>query len=261
MALQAQTKSSNWQTLAPGIEYQDLTYATPTPWSHMHAFRINLAKNHLSLATARSLGYQAASANTYAQATQAFIAINGGFFDNQFRPLGLRIHHRKQINPLKMISWWGIFYVHAGRAHIVPPREFFANSHIDFAIQSGPRLLNHGQILARLKPGIAERTALGITSKGEVIILVTDRAPMSTRELAQRLKAFPLNCKEALNLDGGSSSQLAVRIGSFQLDSHGLSKVSDAVLVKAGRQQAFHDSMKMLAQIFSLQPQNSICQI
>ncbi len=57
--------------------------------------------------------------------------------------------------------------------------------------------------------------------------------PLSTTELAQVMKAAPLNCENALNLDGGSSSQLRAQIGSFQLDVHGFSNVSDAVIVQA----------------------------
>ncbi len=56
---------------------------------------------------------------------------------------------------------------------------------------------------------------------------------MSTTELAQLMKAEPLNCDNALNLDGGSSSQLHAHLNSFQLDVHGFSNVSDAVIVTA----------------------------
>jgi len=55
---------------------------------------------------------------------------------------------------------------------------------------------------------------------------------MTTEELARLLKASPLNCTDAINLDGGSSSQLYAHINSFHLNVHGFSNVSDAIVVK-----------------------------
>ncbi|MDI9819161.1 MULTISPECIES: phosphodiester glycosidase family protein [unclassified Legionella] len=224
--------TSDWRKLAPGIDYQDLDGNFLTPWSHLHVFRINLKENQLSLVTAADLSRKYASVDEYAQHTQALLAINGGFFDDNYKPLGLRIYNKRQKTPLKKISWWGIFYIKNQRAYLTNINQFNTSSQIDFAIQSGPRLLINDRI-PPLKPGRAERSALGITRDGRVIILVTDNLPLSTTELAQIMKAAPLNCQNALNLDGGSSSQLRAKINSFQLEVHGFSNVSDAVIVKA----------------------------
>lgn len=223
---------SEWRTLAPGVEYQDLDDSFLTPWSHLHVFRINLKKNKLSLVTAKDLSRQYASIEEYAAFSKSLLAINGGFFDNNYKPLGLRINNKSQQSPAKNISWWGIFYVKNQRPYLTNFAQFNFDHQIDFAIQSGPRLLINNRI-PPLKAGRAERSALGITHDGKVIILVTDNMPLSTTELAQLMKAEPLNCENALNLDGGSSSQLRAHLNSFQLDVHGFSNVSDAVIVKA----------------------------
>ncbi|WED43776.1 phosphodiester glycosidase family protein [Legionella cardiaca] len=224
--------AGEWRKLAPGIEYQDLDGSFLTPWSHIHAFRINLKENRLSLVTAADLSREHASVNEYAQHSNALLTINGGFFDNNYKPLGLRIYNKRQKTPLKNISWWGIFYVRNQKPYLTNASQFRHNSQIDFAIQSGPRLLINSRI-PPLKAGRAERSALGITNDGRVIILVTDNLPLSTTELAQLMKAPPLNCRNALNLDGGSSSQLRAQLDSFQLEVHGFSNVSDAIIVKA----------------------------
>jgi len=224
--------SSGWRQLDKGIEYQDLDRSYLTPWSHIHAFRINLQSSQLGLVMAKDLAGQHASATEYAEHSNALITINGGFFDKNYQALGLRISNGKQHSPLKKISWWGVFYVKNNKAYVSGVRQFSADKNIDFAVQSGPRLLINGQIPS-LKPGRAERSALGITKDGQVIILVTDNSPISTGELADILKAPPLNCVNALNLDGGSSSQLHAKIQSFGLDVHGFSNVSDAIIVKA----------------------------
>lgn len=219
--------SSGWQKLAPGIEYQDLENNF---WSHIHAFRIDLKNNQLSLIMAQDLSLNQASIDTYAQRTKALITVNGGFFDHHYHPLGLRIDDKKQKNPIKFISWWGIFYIKNQKPYITNTKHVAPLNQIELAIQSGPRLLIDGKIPA-LKPGQDERSALGITSDGRVIVLVTENRLMSTTELAELMKAPSLNCKNALNLDGGSSSQIHAQIHQFQLNVPGLSNVSDAIIV------------------------------
>ncbi len=223
--------SDDWQELAPGIEYQDLGATLLAPWSHIHVFRIDLTHNKLDLVMANFLSQPHASVDEFAHFSKALLTINGGFFDHNYRPLGLRISHQQQHSPLKRISWWGIFYIKDQKPYLSSLGQFKSKAHIDFAVQSGPRLLIDGHIPS-LKAGRAERSALGISPDGRVIILVTDNAPMTTTNLAELLQLPPLSCKQALNLDGGSSSQLHAHINSFQINVHGFSNVSDAIIVK-----------------------------
>lgn len=223
--------SDHWQELSAGIEFQDLEGGILTPWSHIYVFRIDLKKNQLDAITAQNLGFNNASVDQFAQSSKALISVNGGFFDPSFKPLGLRISSSRIKNPLKQVSWWGIFYVKNKKPFISDVKHFYPDNQIDFAIQSGPRLLIRGRIPS-LKQGIADRSALGITEDGRVIILVSTNAAMTTDELAHLLKAPPLRCTDAINLDGGSSSQLFAHIDSFRLNVHGFSNVSDAIIVK-----------------------------
>lgn len=223
--------ADNWRDLAPGIEYIDLGANLLTPWSHVHVFRIDLKNNRLDLVMANFLSQPHASVDEFAHYSKALLTINGGFFDQNHRPLGLRIGNQQQYNPLKHISWWGVFYIKNQTPHISGPLQFKNDQPIDFAVQSGPRLLIKGHIPS-LRPGRAERSALGISPDRRVIILVTDNAAMTTTTLAELMQFPPLNCTDALNLDGGSSSQLHADINSFQLNVHGFSNVSDAIVVK-----------------------------
>lgn len=230
-----QVSASDWRNLAPGIEYRDLNVSPLMPWSHIHVFRIDLKNNKLDLIMANDLALHNASVDTFAQHSKALIAINGGFFDQNFHPLGLRISHQRQHSPLKRISWWGVFYVKNNQAHIDSAYHYINNKAVDFAVQSGPRLIVNNHLLS-LKTGYAERSALGITKDGRVIIAVTKNFPMTTTDLAQLLKKEPVSCTDALNLDGGSSSQLSAHLGLFQISASGFSNVSDAIVVKARSQ-------------------------
>jgi uncharacterized protein YigE (DUF2233 family) len=220
----------HWQVLAPGIEYLDIQANQLSPWSHIHAFRLDLTKTKLSLVNARDIKTTNASAEKFATENNALIGINAGFFDHQFKPLGLRVSHYRQTNPIKPISWWGVFYIESNIPHIASVWNFKMNKHIEFALQSGPRLLVNGKI-PHLKQGIADRTALCITKTNKVIMVVSTNAAMTTKDLAELLQAAPLSCENAINLDGGSSSQIYADINSFHLNVHGFANVADAVIV------------------------------
>lgn len=225
------TIASAWQNLAPGIEYYDAGQNYLSPWAHIHVFRIDLKKNKLESVLAKKLQIKHSPIKLFAKETGALITINGGFFDRLYRPLGLRVTDNEQQNPLKRISWWGVFFIKSDKPQLTTWRNYPGNRNIEFAVQSGPRLIINNHIPS-LKAGVAERTALGI-SKDKVLIVVTENAPMATKTLAQIMKDPPLNCDEALNLDGGSSTQIYAKIGSFNLDVQGFANVADAIIVKA----------------------------
>lgn len=222
--------ADGWQKLASGIEYRDMGASIINPWSHIHVFRVNLKQNELRVVSAKSLNKTNASASEFATLSHGLIAINGGFFTQEFKPLGLRISNYKTLNPLKPISWWGIFYTQNNNAYLSNIKNFKTNDSINFAIQSGPRLIVKGRKI-QLKPGYAQRSALGITAKGKVILLVTENLTMTTEELAKLMSTAPLSCQDALNLDGGSSSQVYAKMKGLNLNVHGFSNVSDALVV------------------------------
>lgn len=116
--------ASGWRNLTPGIAYRDLTSSPLAPWAHIHAFRIDLKQHNLDLMSAKSIGLRKASIDTLAQNSQALIAINGGFFDTFYRPLGLRVQQHKAYNPIKRISWWGIFLVKQQQPYIISARDY-----------------------------------------------------------------------------------------------------------------------------------------
>lgn len=101
-----------------------------------------------------------------------------------------------------------------------PGRSLMKLSDWSFGVSSGPTLLRSGNYT--LTPwregfrdpglfGLAPRSAIGITSKNK-LILVSVRKPVRLQRLAWMMKN--LGAKDALNLDGGSSTALYYQ-GSF----------------------------------------------
>ena len=226
--------STKWRTMAPGIDYTELHPHNLKPLGKIHAFKVDLTKYKLALGFAKDFEQSIATVHSFAKKTQSLITTNGGFFTPSLEPLGLRIHNRKVKNPLKSISWWGVFYTLGDHAYVVPSRSYKPNNAIDFAIQGGPRLIVNGHI-PRLKAGRDQRTALGITREGDIIILVTDNLAMTTTELAHLMRRNyhrgGLNCLNALNLDGGSSTQMYAHIHKFTVNVVGLTGVTDVVQI------------------------------
>lgn len=227
--------ATEWQTLEPGLEYSKISPGGMNPWGRVHAFRIDPNRYRLSLSLAKDHNLQAASVKQLARLDKALIAINGGFFSPELKPLGLRVKNGVVRQRLKPISWWGVLYGHYGRFQIASQRSFRLQKSVEFALQSGPRLIINGAI-PRLKGGMAERTAVGITRNQQVIIVVTDEAQMTTTSLAElMLKPEEVNglaCFNALNLDGGHSSQIYAKVKGFTLDVSGFSNVTDALIIE-----------------------------
>ncbi len=223
-----------WRPIAPGLEYSKMAILEAGGQGSIHAFRIDLNQYQLHLTFAKDYQRDAASVKTLAEYAHALLAINGGFFSPAYQPLGLRIQAGKVRAPLKNTRWWGIFYIQDNRPYIVSQRQYHYNRRIQFAVQSGPRLVINGRI-PNLKHNFDERSAVGITTNGKIILAATENVPITTRQLADIFKRSNrdggYNCPNAINLDGGSSSQLYARMPGFSLHVPNFSAVTDAITV------------------------------
>ncbi len=214
-----------WKELSPGIEYEKLNFSSDS--SHVHAFKIDPKRYHFDLVVKNRLDHFPTKQSFLPD--NALIAVNGGFFAPDLQPLGLRINNGKTLSSYKAISWWGIFFIQDDVPQIIASNNFQPNKKINFAVQSGPRLIVDSDVLS-LKPGIANRSALCIDKEKNIIIAVTEFYPLALTEWAQILMNN-LGCQFALNLDGGRSTQLAAKIGDFALNIGGFTPVSDVIAV------------------------------
>jgi len=234
VAISAQ--STQWQNLAKGIDYAVIAYNQPYITSKIHALKINPSLYSLGIASASQLERRAAHVTTYAKWSNSLIAINGGFFSPDYEPLGLRISSGKLLNPMRQISWWGIFTLKNNQPAIVSNDQYQADNSPEFAIQSGPRLLQKGQVVSNIKELADTRSALCINKTGQIVIIVTEHLPLTPTVLANRIRRTEsqggLSCQDAINLDGGHSSQLYAKIGETIINIPNLSPVADAIIVR-----------------------------
>jgi uncharacterized protein YigE (DUF2233 family) len=148
-----------------------------------------------------------------AQRLGALAVINGGYFDEQSRPLGLIVSDGRQVNPLRSADW-GVLLVRGRRAEIVHTRQVRELEGVQQALQCGPRLVAEGRPL-KLKPSAPEpRSAVGLDAAGRLVLAATTHGGLTLAQFAAIL-ARPeaeggLGLSAALNLDGGPSSQMCV---------------------------------------------------
>jgi uncharacterized protein YigE (DUF2233 family) len=103
-------------------------------------------------------------------------------------------------------------------------------------VQGIPRLVVEGKI-PQLKPQLAERTAV-CAGGGVVVLVVSTRAEATAlaRFLADAPDKGGLGCRDALNLDGGQSTQLVVKLPTLALSLPGGWSVPNALVVTPGRE-------------------------
>jgi uncharacterized protein YigE (DUF2233 family) len=137
-----------------------------------------------------------------------FIAgVNGGYFDTQFRPLGLRVIDDATRSPLiraRLLT--GVLCSSSRGIEIIRLSEFSQKKKCDTAIECGPFLIDGGMLVRGLDQSRrARRTFVAVTRTGNATLGVS--SDLSLAELASVLTALPdFKIWRALNLDGGSSS-------------------------------------------------------
>lgn len=241
---------THWRFILPGLQYAQLSRYSGFHQGYIHAFRVDLRYYQLELAIANDHHNTIATVAELTQLNKGLLGINGGFFSQELHPLGLRIGDYRLRNAFKPIAWWGVFYIKDNKPHIVNPSHYHYDTKMQFAVQGGPRLIVDGTVVAKLKAGADRRSALGITRGNEVILAVTDNLNLTTTQLAQIMakpqKDNGLDCVNAINIDGGSSTQLYAHINHFFLQVPGYGAVTDAILVLPRESNAFPGPRNML---------------
>lgn len=188
---------------------------------------------------ARKTERRVAKVSVLREEARAYLVVNGGFFDENTAPLGLVVGDGKETSPLRKVDQ-GVFVIAMGRPTIQHTRDLLP-APIDMAIQCGPRLVVDGRAL-QLKPQVSRRTSICLPGDGTVMVVVFP-SPISLSDLAQGLVHPPekggLGCWNALNLDGGPSTQLSAATPRLSLEIEGGWGVPNglAILPKSEAQQ------------------------
>ncbi len=206
-----------WRVAVPGFEVAKITTLTPLDDQPIavHLLRVDLKQHRLRVVDAAQGGKKLADAAEFMQLSAGLAAINGGYFDPEYKPLGLLISDGKELSKLRKVDH-GVFYVAAGKPGLQHARQWQPPQALEFAVECGPRLVVQGQPL-HFKPGRARRVAIGNDPQNRVILAVSAGA-LTLEEWAALLgrseSTGGAGLSDALNLDGGSSTMLEVHAGA-----------------------------------------------
>jgi uncharacterized protein YigE (DUF2233 family) len=137
-------------------------------------------------------------------------AINASFFAEKpfMQPLGLLVCDGRRLQGRSAKGEWGAFLVRKRGAVIIKSGESMPAGVIA-GVEARPRLVIKGEIPGFKPQPAARRSAVGVDAKGRVVLAASEG--FLTLEQWAAVMASDLNCPNALNLDGGPSTQLCVR--------------------------------------------------
>jgi len=220
-------------TVAPGIAHATFQVRPDDSEAFSgHAFNVDLDVAALRLIPAGGPSTRRTVEEIVAP-YPAVVAVNASFFDTEGRAMGLAVDEGRVLSGGKRRSW-GALVIDDRNARIVLGAEIQDDRAHRLVVQGIPRLVVEGKV-QQLKPQLAERTA--VCAKGRGIVLVVSTRVETTpfaRFLADPPDQGGLGCGDALNLDGGPSTQLVVRLPALALSFPRGWGVPNALVVAPG---------------------------
>ncbi len=185
--------------------------------SELYLFRFKLEHYKIMLVEASQvLSKPRGMVEDMVQKTGGFAGINANFFDTEGSPLGLMIPATREANKKVQLGGrllTGVFSIRDGLPSVVS-RSTFNSDKVEFALQAGPILYLKGTPTRFNSPSqTSRRSGMAVTKSNEVVIFSTLlRFPGTSLEDMQGvLGKTGLEIMDALNLDGGGSSQFYLK--------------------------------------------------
>jgi uncharacterized protein YigE (DUF2233 family) len=221
----------NWIQLEPDLFHTSVSFSVGIlSQIYLDFFKSSLSKFEIRVIRSVKFGEKSLTSKAVCEKSNSTLCINGSFFDENKRPLGLIVENGNLIQKIQnqgnLLS--GIFFRKKdiiGISH----RNNFEIKNIYEAIQSGPRLIEDSKAIEGLKSSdISDRRSGVCIDNDNNLVFFVVRSTLfgvTTSQLQKVLIGAPFHCKEALNLDGGSSSQLTYRNNHKILDFPGIEAV------------------------------------
>jgi uncharacterized protein YigE (DUF2233 family) len=136
-------------------------------------------------------------------------AVNGGYFDPDYKPIGLLIVDGTMIAPLqkaRLLS--GVLSASAKKVQISRVAEFSIAQKPDAAVESGPMIVDLGKSVRGLESTRAARRTFAAVGTGDKAALgfCSDVTLADLSTILSTTLTTDFKIQRALNLDGGSSS-------------------------------------------------------
>jgi uncharacterized protein YigE (DUF2233 family) len=211
--LQTPSASATWELLAPGLERRFYRPGGDYPLTQFIAVRIDPAL------FAFRVQYRPGAALNLERWREtlpdAIAFVNANFFDTQRNALGLVVSDGVAYGQAYQ-GMGGMLQVQNGgvrvRSTILEP---YAGEALEQAVQSFPMLITNGQASFANPQGdrISRRIVAGQDAQGRILLIATASViGMKLVDLSSYLASTDLQLVNAVNLDGGGSTMLALDV-------------------------------------------------
>lgn len=162
------------------------------------------------------------------------IAINGGYFNEDYTPSGYIIANGSRIGSRQFDEdKSGLLAITSNtiRIHDLATTPLASIPLSDIAIQSYPFLIKNGIAAVKEDSGKrARRTAVGIDTNGRAHIIIS-RSAISLHTLSQALSTSSIRFETVLNLDGGPSTGIVYHTATSTFVFDSITPVPQAILI------------------------------
>lgn len=203
--------SSEWRTVRDGIRYRSLRCNESNGELDLHVVEIDASRWKIA-----GRVVEPATASEVAKQSDALVAVNANFFDEDRRPLGTVVRDGEELRKPHPVSWQSIFYVTAeGEGGITVPSEWKSvASKASAAVQAGPRLVISGKKNRVAKGDPSLRSGVCVQEE-RILFFATPQDRFFDVHQMVDLAAKPeesggLGCRDAMLFDGGPSAQMYV---------------------------------------------------
>lgn len=233
----AVTDGGSWKTIQKGAEFRKLSLERAEPHQFIELKLVRFDTRWIVPRVVPSMQYRLknASVRTLAEKSGALAMINANYFDEKGMALGF-FKAGGEANPSisKSPLFTGVFAI-KDRVPFIAHRDQFALEQADEGLQAGPLLLAKGSALTVTRGAERQfrRSLIGIDSAQRLVIAVTDNlfGGLTWVELQEIFGAaeWRVQVSDLLNLDGGGSTQLHVKMGQFEESVPGAAEVPVAI--------------------------------
>ena len=206
-----------WLALAPGIESREMSLPFTTILSRGSMIVVRLDPTIVALRVHYTPGEARSLTAWQTLLPEARVILNGGFFDEANRALGLLVSDG-QVYGQSFVGFGGMLQVDSAGVRVRSlVAEPYRGEPVWQAVQAFPLLIEAGERAAQ-GPGFDERSRrmwVGQDRAGRIVLGAT-HALIALAELQEWLLASDLDLTIAFALDGGGSAGLSIRTPAYE---------------------------------------------
>lgn len=215
----------DWKGIGNGAEFRKVTLERAEPYQviNLKILRFDTRSVFPSIVQSPEHEPRGADVKSLGEKTGALAMINANYFDEKGKPLGFLKVRARSVNAkiAKSSLYTGILGI-KNRLPFIVHRDDFLPEQADEGLQAGPLLLAKGKVLT-VKRGAGKqsrRSLIGLDGERRLLVAVADSllGGLSWAELQEIFGSdkWNLQAVDLLNLDGGGSTQLYVKVSQLE---------------------------------------------